>query len=377
VSEKEVVFGGADKLRSTIDNALKVMDAQLFVALSGCTSELIGDDIGEVAGEFRSAGKPVVYANTPGFKGSNYEGHGWVLQAIFDQYLPPKSPTAEKLKGLVNIFAGPPQADPYWHGNLRELEKLVASLGLTPNTIFGHGRGVPSLDKTPYAEFNLLVSPWVGLDALRFLSEKYGAPLLHYPVLPVGAFETTKFLRAVGEFAGVDPARVQSVIDENEQEYYYFIERYADLFLEMRIISKRFAVIGDAQYALAFTKFLVNDLGMFPTTAYITDRTPEEYQAPVAEEFRRLNYGIEADVEFMTDGYEIHRRVREADFNGFPLIIGGSWDKSLANELHGNYVNLINPIIEKLIINSNVAGYSGGLKMLEEIYTAGLSRLIL
>ncbi len=37
ISEKEVVFGGSAKLRSTIENALKVIDADLFVVLSGCT----------------------------------------------------------------------------------------------------------------------------------------------------------------------------------------------------------------------------------------------------------------------------------------------------------------------------------------------------
>lgn len=377
VSEKEIVFGGMDKLRNTIDNALKIVDASLYVVLTGCTSELIGDDVGEVVSEFSDVGKPVVYSSTPGFKGNNYEGHGWVLKAIFGQYLPEKSAAPEKQKGLINIFAGPPQTDPYWHGNLRELEKLVASLGLTPNTIFGYGRGLAALDRVPAAEFNLLISPWAGLDALRFLSDRYDTPLLHYPVLPVGAFESTKFLQAVGTFTGLSEEKVKAVTDEYEREYYYFIERYADMFLEMRIISKRFAVIGDAQYALAFTKFLVNDLGMFPTPAYITDRTPEEHQPLIRDEFKKLNYGIEAEVEFITDGYEIHERVKKENFGGFPLIIGGSWDKSLSNELHGNYVNLINPIIEKLIINSNVAGYSGGLKMLEEIYTAGLSRLIL
>jgi nitrogenase molybdenum-iron protein beta chain len=376
VSEREVVFGGADKLRSTIDNALKVIDAQLFVVLTGCTSELIGDDIGEVVSGFRKNGSPVVYANTPGFKGNNLEGHGWALKAIFDQYLP-EIKQSEKRKGLINIFASAPQADPYWHGNLRELERLVASLGLTPNTIFGYGRGIPSLKNVPYAEFNLLVSPWVGLEAAEFLSEKYQTPLLHYPVLPIGAFESTKFLKAVGEFAKLDPSLVTKVTDEFENEYYYFIERYADLFLEMRILSKRFVVIGDAQYALAFTKFLVNDIGMFPTTQYVTDRTPEQYQEKIRNEFESLNYGIKADVQFLTDGYDIHNRIKEADFNGFPLIIGASWDKSLANELRGNFVNLASPIIEKVIINSSVAGYHGGLKILEEIYSAGLSRLIL
>ena len=113
MGEKEVVFGGIKKLRSTVENALKVMDAELFVILSGCTTEIIGDDIEEVAEEFAEKGKNVVWAKTPGFKGNNYQGHDWVLSAIFEQYLT-KLPPAPKIKGLVNIFAGVPQQDPFW-----------------------------------------------------------------------------------------------------------------------------------------------------------------------------------------------------------------------------------------------------------------------
>jgi nitrogenase molybdenum-iron protein beta chain len=270
-----------------------------------------------------------------------------------------------------------PKIDPYWHGNLRELERLLGLLGLEVNTIFGYGRGVEAVKRLPEAELNIIVSPWVGVDALKFLSEKYGAPLLHYPVLPIGAFETTKFLTAAGEFAGVPADKVKAITDEQEREYYYFIERFADFFLETRIVSKRFVTVGDAQYTLAFTKFLVNDIGMFPTSQYVMDRTPEEWQPSIREEFKKMSYGIESDVLFTTDGYEVHRRIRETDFGGFPLILGGSWDKQISNEIHGNYVNLISPMIEKLVINSHLAGYSGGLKLLEEIWTAALSRLIL
>ena len=87
ISEKEVVFGGTEKLRTTIHNALRVIDADLFVVLSGCTSEIIGDDIQEVTEEFEDAEKPVVWAKTPGFKGNNYVGHDWILKSIFQQYL--------------------------------------------------------------------------------------------------------------------------------------------------------------------------------------------------------------------------------------------------------------------------------------------------
>jgi nitrogenase molybdenum-iron protein beta chain len=38
-------------------------------------------------------------------------------------------------------------------------------------------------------------------------------------------------------------------------------------------------------------------------------------------------------------------------------------------------VNISYPMIEKIVINSHVAGYSGGLYLLEDIYSAALSML--
>lgn len=373
ISEKEVVFGGSAKLRSTIENAIKVIDADLFVVLSGCTGEIIGDDIEEVAGNFADAEKPVIWAKTPGFKGNNYVGHDWILKSIFEQYLADAEPQTEK--GLVNLFVAPPQQDPYWLGNLREIENLISAIGLKPNTIFGFGRGLENLKKIPNAEFTILVSPWAGLDSAKYLERRFGIKLLQYPVLPIGATETTKFLRAVQEFTGADKELVERVITEKEAEFYYYIERFADTLLETRILGKRFTVVSDSEYTIAVTKFLVNDMGLFPEKVFITDDAPKSFQQKISDELKELNYGIKAEVQFSTDGHDIHEQIKAADFAGTPLIIGSNWEKKLALELGAHYVNVSYPMLEKLVINDHIAGYSGGLHLLEQIYTAAMSKL--
>jgi nitrogenase molybdenum-iron protein beta chain len=376
IGEKEVVFGGEGKLRTTIENALKIIDADLFVVLTGCTAEIVGDDAGEVVREFADAAKPVICVNTPGFKGSNYQGHDWVLSAIFDQYLPDGRPPVNERQ--ANIFLGPPVQDPFWHGNLKALESLLREIGLEPNMIFGYANGVSAVDRIPAGAFNILVSPWVGLDSVRLLEEKYGAPCLHYPVLPIGAAETGKFLRAVGKFANLGELAVERVISEHEKEYYYFIERYADTFLELRILSKRFVVIADAQYAIAVTKFLVNDLGWNPgATQFITDNTPKEHREGVGAEFERLNYGIKAPVEFSTNGFEIQKKIKESGFTAPPMIFGSSWDKAFAKGICAPFLNITYPTYDRLVINGGLAGYAGGLKFLEDIYTTAMQTLIL
>jgi nitrogenase molybdenum-iron protein beta chain len=371
LSEKDVIFGGEENLKETIENALKIINADLYVVLSGCSSEIVGDDIGEVVRSFQNAEKPVIFASTAGFKGNNFLGHEWVIQAIIEKYL---QPTDKKTKGLVNIWASVPQHDPFWYGNLFELENLVAQLGLTPNTIFGYDRGIKNIDKIPEAEFNLLVSPWVGLSNVQLLEEKFGTPYLQLPTLPIGAFESSKFLRAVGAFAGIAKQKVEAIITENEKKYYYFIERFADVFLETRVMSKRFIVVSDAQYSLAITKFLVNDVGLFPSKQYITDNTPQEYQEQISGYFKELNYNIEAEVAFLSDGHLIHKEIEDTYFSGYPLIIGSSWEKKIAQQTQAHYLSISWPLNERLVINSSYVGYGGGLKLLEDIYSVVLTR---
>lgn len=371
ISEKEVIFGGENRLRETIENALKVIDADLYVVLTSCASEIVGDDVEEVVRSFKNAAKPVIYASTPGFKGNNYTGHEWVLQAIIEQVL---KPAAKITKGLVNIWTGVPLHDPFWLGNLRELEKLVAELGLIPNTIYGHGRGIENIHKIPEAEFNLLVSPWVGLNNVKQLAEKFGTPYLHYPTLPIGAYETSKFIRVLGDYAGVDRDKIEETVVKHEEEYYYYIERFADVFLETRVMAKRFVTVSDAQTTLALTKFLVNDLGLIPSKQYITDDTPAEYQEQLRGYFKELNYGIKAEIEFSSDGHKIHEEIRNTDFFGYPLILGSSWEKKIAKETKAHYLTVSWPVIERLVINTSYVGYGGGLKLIEDIYSVVLTR---
>jgi nitrogenase molybdenum-iron protein beta chain len=373
LSEKEIVFGGEGRLQETIENALRVIDADLYVVLTGCSAEIIGDDSGEVVNTFRLQGKPVIHASTAGFKGNNYLGYEWVLQALFEQYLDEEK-EYETEQGLVNVFASLPLHDPFCFGNLDALEGLLADIGLKANIIFGYDRGIKNIDQIPRAQFSLVVNPWHGLESAKLLEQKFGVPYLHYPNLPIGATETGKFLLAVSEFAKLDVEKTKRLIVEKEREYYYYIERFADIFLENRIMSRRFTIVSDAQYALALTRFLVNDMGLFPEKQYAMEDVPKRYQEAIRESFKDMNYGIQAEVSFETDGYIVHEEIQKADYMGYPLIVGSTWEKQVAAETAAHFLPISWPLNERLIINSSYVGYEGGLKFLEDIYSVVLTR---
>ena len=156
-----------------------MLNGDLFVILSGCTAGIIGDDVVAIAKEFRDQGFPITGVDTPGFRGSNYYGHEAVIKSIIQQYIGDRNPVV--------------------------IKRLLEDIGLEVNVLFGvASEGIKEWNRIPDAEFNLLISPWVGLDIVELLKEKYGTPYLQYPVLPIGAVETSRFLKKVGKFAGLN-----------------------------------------------------------------------------------------------------------------------------------------------------------------------------
>nr|MCR5453488.1 hypothetical protein [Bacteroidales bacterium] len=168
--------------------------------------------------------------------------------------------------------------------------------------------------------------------------------------------------------------KVEAVIKKHEDYFYYLISRYADLFLENRVINKQFSVVADAQYTLAITKFLVNDLGLIPAKQFITDDTPKNYQEAIKAEFQNLNYGIKADVDFQTDSYKIHQEIQSHDYHGYPLVLGGYYEKEVTEKLKGNFLNISWPFLDKVVFDNFYVGYTGGIRLIEDIYTVAVRR---
>lgn len=371
--ERDVVFGGAEKLHGLIESTLKVMDGDLFVVLTGCTSDLVGDDVGSVVREFQQKGVPIVYAETGGFKGDAFIGYELVLQAIIEQYL---KPSDRKEPGLVNVFASVPYLDPFWEGDLAEIKNLLASIGLKANILFGYGSGgVNALKAIPAAQFNLVISPYIGLNAAKLLQKKFGTPYLHLPVFPIGGIETSKFLKTVAGYAGVDEEFAEQVIKKGEDEYFHYLTKAADFLIETRYsLPKKFITIDESAYSLGLCSFLVNDMGLIPARQFLTEDVPEEYKESIRYSFHHLAPEESAKVTFEQDGGAINEAIRKEHGLENSLILGSSWDKDIADEVQGTFLDIGLPVTDRLILHHFYAGYRGGLNLVEEIYSKLLAQ---
>jgi len=376
-SEKEVVFGGLDRLRDIVSNTYKVLDTDLQVILTGCTSGIVGDNVDSLADEFREAGKPVVTVDTAGFKCNNYEAHSLVVNAIIDQYVDLYTNENESRcePNTVNVFASIPYQDPFWKGNLGEYKRLLEGLGLKVHILFGPlSGGVNEWKRIPRANFNILISPWYGKPVVDHLNIIYGQPYTWFPHIPIGANQTEKFLLQVLDFALSNNATVsrdkaEAFIKCETDAYYEEIDNLATFLLEFRYgLPNHVHILHDAGYVVALSKFLLHEVGIVPKEQFVTDNTPDKFKKQIASEIATTSDKREIPLIFEPDAGLAQKAIHKLKHTGRGLIIGSGWDKELAREKGYDFLSAALPSPYRMVLTTNYAGFSGGLRVIEDIY---------
>ena len=358
--EKEVVFGGVNKLRTTIQGAVDIIDADAYFVLTGCTAGIIGDDIASVTNEFFEKGIPVYPIETPGFTGDSNLGYETVWNTFLDKVIESDVPKDDK---LVNIFGIIPYHDPFWSGTLEEIDRILSRLGLRVNTFFTKGQGIEDVKKSSSAALNIIVNPWLFKGPAAKYESKFGVPSLRIPGLFVGATDTSRFVRAVGEALKLDQDLVEKVIADEEKYVYNYLGQ------AIGVLSwKRFAVVADANNAVGFTRYLANDYSFTPVLVIVSEPVfrPEDKET-IIKEITDLEYARPPKVLFLTDQYEINQAIREEE-QEITLLVGSSNDREIALEKDIQFILGSFPMSERLIFNRTYTGYRGSLTFTEDIY---------
>ncbi|MBQ8016739.1 MAG: nitrogenase [Methanobrevibacter sp.] len=360
--EEHVILGGEEKLRNLIESTIEIANDELFVVTSGCVPSLIGDDVDQVVDEFRDKAA-VIHVNAPGFKANSPEGYNLFWDAIIDQLLPDEAGDVEEK--TVNIFGIVPYNHVYWKGDLLTIKNLLGSIGIKANIIFSEKNGLDHINQIPQAEYNIVVNPWLGVRAVEKLEEKYGTPFIKFPNVPVGAKQTAEFLRTVGEKIGVPEQTVENFISQKEDWYYRLLEYPGDAIILVRPNSF-YAVAAESSYAIAFTKFLANELGYLPDIIQITDNPPIEVREEIISEIRNnLDTVVQPDIIFEADTYKIRKNLEDRPFLFlFSSSIEAPTSIEDYNALH---IPISYPIYNRAVLAKHYGGYEGGLTVVEDV----------
>ncbi|MDR0875973.1 MAG: nitrogen fixation protein NifK [Clostridiales Family XIII bacterium] len=359
MSQHEVVFGGIDHLREVVRGATEILNGDVYFVLTGCTSDIIGDDVDSLVDEFVKEGKPVTFANTGGLYGDGARGYEIFVEALAARIAPVTETKDEK---LVNLFGIGPGLSKCWSGNIEEIARIIERLGLRVNTFFTRGEDYEKLLSSSAAFANIIISPHLLKEAESLWETRHGIKSFRYTGLPVGPTATTDFIRKVGEALGVDTAIVDRVTEEEES---YFFD-YASVTIG-RLPTKKIAVVADAGTAIGLTRFLSDDYSQEVVRVIVTDNVLPEDQPLVRERLGGFQWAQNPEVFFLQDDYEI-KQALEGD--SFDMILGSSLEDEIVVPRGLQFMVVSIPTGPDMILNKAYAGYRGALTFVEDFIDA-------
>ena len=373
LTEAQVVFGASDSLRSTLEGALRYYKAKIFIIVSGCSAEIIGEDIEDIAAQYNTEERVVLAAPLPGFKGNNLYGHSKILSSIIDGYVC-KYGYSGVCEKRVNIFGVVPHYDPMWAGTLEKLDNLLRMIGLEPNIIYAPGNGLEGLKKIPTAQFNLVIGPWVDLDIAKKLKRKFDTPYLHFPYMPIGPGAEEEFVEFLANNISLDINICKSIVKKRQDRYYYYFDRTLGWLFDMhnqRSLPREFFVNGSASAAASVSKYMTSDLGLCPRKIFITEDVPKKYRQIAAQSILDVSGGYidEEDIIFTDDGGAFEQYLKGIDQSVKKSAVFGSiWDDITAKHANMPFVSVCAPYGDVVVGDKNYFGCDGAISLMADLY---------
>lgn len=381
LGEREVVFGGVERLEEQLRTTNEIIDADLIAVITGCTSEIIGDDVESFVNSYnetRGEAPPLIYVTGAGFKGDSHWGYDSALEAVFRGYV---NPPTERRKGFVNILGVLPAQDVWWRGDLLEIRRILTGLGLEVNSFFSVEDSLEHIRQASEAELNIVLSPTHGTSTAKVAEELFGTPW-YSTGLPVGAIATEAFVRDLARRLDLDSAKVEAFLAKELKEYYLLLNRLADAYADIDL--QRYAVvIGNARYAEAYARFVNTELGWITPLVVVTDQIDEQGKVAIRERVREFLPDADRVLVFETDTSFIETHLSERwprpDGSRYyqpfspAFVLGSRIDKELAENLGIAHLSVSYPISNRVIIRHGYAGFHGGLALTEDVYTVALA----
>jgi nitrogenase molybdenum-iron protein beta chain len=380
VCEQEIVFGGESRLTEQIEKTVELVDADLYVVVSGCMVEMIGDNIIGTAKRAAVGNARILAVETGGFKGNSCKGYDLILSELFRHFVEVQ---AEKDPLQVNVMGLIPAHDVFFRGNLVNIKALLGKLGLRVNTFFAEGDTLEDLKQSGNASLNIVLSDRFGVESARVFEEIHGTPYITTG-LPIGAQGTELFLRQVSQAAGIAPDLTEQVIRQERTWYFKNLVHLANLYNDYDL--QRYAVIiADSNYAPALSTFLAADLGFLPELAVINDVIRDDEQEAVINRFTQGmdREGPAPKVIFETNEAELLPLIKQhwqLDRNDLyydsmtpAVIIGSSFEIDLAVDINLPILCVAYPVTNRVVMTRGYAGYAGGLTLAEDLISTLIS----
>lgn len=361
--DKHVVFGGTSRLREQIKNTVKVLNGDLYVVATGCVPEIVGDDVPAMVKEARDQHFPVIGITSPGFKGNAYNGYSGAVKSLLAGIADLFEQNRDVKENRINLLGLVPEQDPYWEGDLLELENILSEVGLEANRLLGIGQDVKNWKNISRARLNLVLSPW-GLEAAQWLQQQYAIPYLYLGWLPVGSRDVNLLLSKLSTELGLDEETVIAAQNRNERRSRYFLQKAASAWLQ-HDLQKQIGIVANSAYAIGLARFLAGTLGQTLQLVVITDGPDDALRAAQIASIHEVAPGV--PVIFSASQEEIAQQITASQIE---LVLGSHLESAVTHKHEIPLIEVATPVRNSVILYRSYSGIFGALALVESFSQA-------
>ncbi len=193
--EKDVIFGGASKLRETILKVYKRFPSSVIFIINSCPAGIIGEDVNSLASELQSEGVSVLSIDSAGvIKGDYGDGVLGAYRAIAENLIDDSVTTLDDSVNVVGEITIARFGEP----NFDELRKIFSGLGINVNCRFIRDTSLAEIKHFKRACVNLMFTygPRLCQTLPELFKTRFNLETLQLP-FPAAFNQTAEFTRAL------------------------------------------------------------------------------------------------------------------------------------------------------------------------------------
>ncbi len=388
MTEDAAVFGGQKNMMAGLENAKALYKPEMIAVSTTCMAEVIGDDLNAFINNSKNEGYieqefPTPFAHTPSFVGSHTTGWDNMFEGIARyftlNYMDDKEVGSS---GKINFVPG---FETYL-GNFRVIHRMMKEFGVdytllsdptevldTPADgkfrLYAGGTTIDEVKQAPNAIDTILLQPWQLEKTKKYVQNtwKHDVPKLN---IPMGLEWTDELVMKVAELSG------KEIPKSLETERGRLVDMMTDSHAWLH--GKKFALYGDADFALGMAKFLL-ELGA-EVTDVLVNHANKRWRKACEEVLQASPYGKNATVHIGKDLWHF----RSLMFTNKPdFMIGNSYGKFIqrdtlykGEEFEVPLIRLGFPIFDRHHLHRmTTLGYEGAMYILTTLVNSVLEQL--
>jgi light-independent protochlorophyllide reductase subunit B len=235
----------AELFKTAAKSAFDRFKPSALLVGSSCTAELIQDDPGGLA-EAIGLPIPVIPLELPAYQKKENWGASETLYQLVRTFASLPGEFSHRKKGPTCNILGPTALGFRHRDDVKEVSKLLESVGIGINVVAPLGASVEDLKNLKEADFNVNLYPEISSASSLWLEKKFNQP--YTKCLPYGVSGTNEFLKEISKLGQIN--LTQTKLEEIANKYNRSAW-YSSSIDSNYLTNKRVFIFGDGTHAMA------------------------------------------------------------------------------------------------------------------------------